>query len=107
MCFLFKSAQTLAVPDKVGRKKFQRYAATQFGIFSQIDCAHTSFTQPRKNPVMGHSRAGFEASVFSQQLRRRLISRGVNKVVWLFVGFEERFDCPPQRLVSVGGSFEI
>ena len=82
-------AEPLMVLGEGGRKKFQRYSAAQLCIFGEIDCAHAAFAQQRNNLVMGHCLTCFEFVVISQHLRRRLISRRVNKVILFFVRLEK------------------
>ena len=57
----------------------------QLGIFSEIDFAHPTFANQRKNVVVGHCLPRFEFQPIHQHLGCCLIGRSVNEVTGFFV----------------------
>jgi hypothetical protein len=67
-----------------------------FRIFRQIDSAHPSFAEQRKDLVMGHRGTWLKFQAINQHLSGRLKGRRIDKVTCFFVRPEQFVDLSPQ-----------
>src|SRR5436190_3602582 len=107
MRFLLKSLQTLRIPGKAHRQKFERSLAARCHVGGEIDFAHPATTYPFGNFVVTERLTEEHISLpIFNNFRRNADSGGFDEVVCLLMRNEQRFNFTAQKVVTFAGRFQ-
>src|SRR5436190_755333 len=104
MRFLLKSLQTLRIPGKAHRQKFERSLAARCHVGGEINFAHPATTYPFGNFVVTERLTDEQVSlpIFNNS-RRDADSCGFDEAVCSLMRSEERFHFAAQNVIAFAG----